>query len=116
MAEHAYSTGLPATAPYRWRELWTDIINVHDDGRRAVEIAFAAGVDRDDLCLIQLASPKDRHHVMPRLWFGPDHLSPCRVFSPTGEVGTETRPGVPLVVGTVDAATGECHFNERWVK
>ena len=87
MAAHANSTGLPKTAPYRWRELWIDIINLHADGRRAVENAYAAGVVADDLCLIQLASPKDRHHVMPRLWFGPDFRDPsCRIFSPTGEV------------------------------
>lgn len=88
MASHAHSTVVPAEQfPPAWRELWTSVQNTHPRIEPALRHAVAAGVDPAEFCLLQIASPKDRHHVMPRIWFGPDHQHPSvRIFSPTGEV------------------------------
>lgn len=97
MAEHANSTPvpfaqtipqspLPAGAAQAWRDLWASICFIHPDAPSAFSAAFVAGVDPSTLCLVQLVAPKDRVLSMPRLWFGDDHKSPCRIFSPAGEV------------------------------
>lgn len=97
MASNANSTGapvaqaipiapLPAGASQAWRDLWASICLIHPDAPRAFSAAYAAAVDPETLCLVQLVAPKDHVLSMPRLWFGDNHLSPCRIFSPAGEV------------------------------
>lgn len=116
MAEHATSTPAPFVLPAGWGDLWESVRNTHPRIEPAIRHAAAAGVDPADFCLLQLTSPKDRHHVMPRVWFGPDYRDPsCRIFSPTGEVGAAPRPAMPKVVGAIDSATGECHFDESLI-
>lgn len=99
MAEHANSTPmpevqaplihpLPPKASQAWQDFWTQMtfLAPPEKASAAVLSAYAGGANLDDLCAIQLACPKDRIQAMPRLWFGPDQWSACRVFSPIGEV------------------------------
>lgn len=115
MAETRLSTPAPSDQlPPTWRDLWESVRNTHPRIEPAIRHAVAAGVDPAEFCLLQLAAPKDRHHVMPRVWFGPDYRDPsCRVFSPTGEV-VANRPASVPVSGTI-SGDGECHFDERLV-
>lgn len=77
---------LPARACQAWHDLWASVCLIHPDAPRAFSAAYSAGVDPSSLCLVQLVAPKDRVQAMPRLWFGEGLKSPCRIFSPVGEV------------------------------
>lgn len=77
---------LPANASQAWTDLWQSIRFIHPRAPEAFRHVYAAGVDPAGLCLVQLQAPKDHIHVMPRLWFGESQRTPCRIFSPIGEV------------------------------
>lgn len=63
----------------QWRELYESLILTHPRVHEALESAWAAGVDPQDLVAIQIG-PKRAPYTLPRLTFGD------RVFSPAGEV------------------------------
>lgn len=88
MAETRPSTPAPSDQlPAAWRSTAAAYGQSHPRIIEAFAHAAAAGVDPDDLALIQLRTPRHLIQTMPRLWFGPDYRDPsCRVFSPVGEV------------------------------
>lgn len=77
---------LPAAAPQPWHDLWASVCLIHPRAAETFAHAYSAGVDPEDLCLVQLQAHKDTIQAMPRLWFGESHLHPCRIFGPCGEV------------------------------
>ncbi|MDP3378610.1 MAG: hypothetical protein Q8S53_09605 [Brevundimonas sp.] len=105
------STTVPAAAPMLWRDLWVSVEQIHPNAPDALRHAYAAGVDPKAFCLLELSG---EGLDVPRMWFGRNWRGACRIFSPLGETASGVMgPIEPL--GTIDSATGECHFDERLI-
>lgn len=83
---------LPSDAPSEWLSLAAQIVGLHPRGAETVRHAFAARVEPETFCNLQLAHWTGQEGLpLPIMSFGEHFNGPCRRFGCDGEI--EPLPG-----------------------